>query len=136
DLAWLLGALIGDGSYRDRRDGTIDFTNQDEEVLCRFRRILTGYSLRIGVYKPANRQAVRLYAVSKAFRQWLVDIGLDYSTSCQKHVPEIIFRAPADIKAMFLKGLFDTDGSAGMGTCRLCRLTTCSRRLAEEVQQL
>ena len=39
DLAWLLGAIVGDGSCRDEVDGTIDFTNQDETVLARFRAI-------------------------------------------------------------------------------------------------
>jgi exodeoxyribonuclease V alpha subunit len=136
DLAWLLGALIGDGSYRDRRDGTVDFTNQDNEVLCLFRAILERYRLRVGRYKRADSQATRLYVISMPFRQWLQELGLDYSTACQKRVPALLFQASASLKGRFLRGLFDTDGSVGTGTCRACRLTTCSRQLAQDVQEL
>src|SRR5579884_1258038 len=136
DLAWLLGALLGDDSYRDTRDGTIDFTNQDEEVLQRFRAILESYNLRVGCYKAANRKAIRYYVISRPFRQWLLRLGLEYCTACQKRVPEVIFQASAKIKGAFLRGLFDTDGSAGKGSCRACRLTTCSLPLARDVQNL
>ena len=33
DLCYFLGAIVGDGSYRDRLDGTVDFTNADLAVL-------------------------------------------------------------------------------------------------------
>jgi len=136
DLAWLLGAIIGDGSYRDRKDGTVDFTNQDPQVLCRFRAILESYGLRVCRYTHPSRRAERLYVISKAFRQWLTLLGLDYSTACAKDVPDIIFRSDILLRAAFLRGLFDTDGSAGTGTCRTCRLVTCSQALAQQVQML
>jgi len=136
ELAWLLGVLIGDGSYRDRDDGTIEITNRDEVVLSRSRRILENYHLRVCAHLSPKRRSTRLYAVSRPFRQWLYELGLTYDTACRKQVPEIIFQASACIKAAFLRGLFDTDGSAGTGLCRECRLCTCSRQLAQDIQQL
>ena len=136
DLAWFLGATVGDGSYRDQKDGTVDFTNQDREVLCRYQALLESYRLRVCTYRSAGRNATRLYVVSKAFREWLFRLGLGYSKADAKSVPAGIFRASAAIKSAFLRGLFDTDGSAGRGTIRACRLVTASPVLAEQVQQL
>lgn len=136
ELAWWLGAAIGDGSYRDKADGTVDFTHQDPEILRRFACILEGYGLRVCTYQSPTRTATRLYVISRAFRQWLEHLGLDYCTACAKRVPPLMFQATADMRAAFLQGLFDTDGSAGRGSCRLCRFVTCSPGLAEDVQQL
>lgn len=136
DLAWFLGATIGDGSYRDREDGAVEFTNQDSEILDKYKAILESYGLRVCRYTHPSKRAERLYVISSAFRQWLCLLGLGYTTACQKTVPEIIFEAPSSVKAEFLRGLFDTDGSAGTGTCRTCRLVTCSPSLAKQVQLL
>jgi intein/homing endonuclease len=136
DLAWLLGALVGDGSYRDERDGAVEFVNQDPEILAQVRGILEGYGLRVGSYRRAGDRATRLYVVSRAFRRWLLSLGLANATVPDKQVPEILFRASARCKGAFLRGLFDTDGSAGSGECRLCRLVTASPSLAREVQEL
>ena len=136
DLAWFLGATIGDGSYRDQKDGTVDFTNQDEDVLCKYKAVLESFGLRVCIYRPLERNATRLYVVSKAFRDWLLQLGLGYSTAGSKSIPEAIFRSPAMVKSAFLRGLFDTDGSASQGTIRSCRLVTASPVLAEQVQQL
>lgn len=136
NLAWLLGALVGDGSYRDQRDGTVDLTNQDEAVLRRVRSILESYHLHVGQYKPPTGNATRLFAISRPFRQWLCRLGLDYCKAHEKCVPPLLFQAPACLRAAFLQGLFDTDGSAGIGRCRACRLSTCSSRLARDVQEL
>ena len=136
DLAWFLGALVGDGSYRDLKDGTVDFTNQDSEVLRHYKAILEGYNLRVCTYGHESRSALRLYVISLSFREWLLRLGLSYSKAGAKSVPGIIFQASTTIKAAFLRGLFDTDGSAGRGTIRSCRLVTSSSILAEQVQQL
>ena len=55
-----------------------------------------------------------------------------------KHIPEIIFRASTKSRAAFLRGLFDTDGSAGKegSSNRSVRLVTASEGLADDVQQV
>ena len=74
--------------------------------------------------------------VSRAFRRWLCEVGLGFETAPAKKVPVFLWGASASCRAAFLRGLFDTDGSAGAGNCRLCRLVTSSKVLAEEVQTL
>ncbi len=136
DFAWFLGATVGDGSYRDQKDGTVDFTNQDRTVLCKYQALLESYDLRVCTYRRDGQNATRLYVVSRAFREWLFRIGLRFSKADTKSVPESIFQASAKVKSAFLRGLFDTDGSASRGTLRACRLVTASPVLAEQVQQL
>ena len=136
DLSYLLGVIVGDGSYRDKADGTIDITNQDDTVLSRVKSILTGYGLRVCHYQPKGKPARRLYVVSRVFRRWLQNIGLEYCTAPTKTIPALFFQASAACRAAFLRGLFDTDGSAGQGTCRLVRLITASAALAYATQQL
>jgi exodeoxyribonuclease V alpha subunit len=140
DLAWLLGVIIGDGSCSNKRDGTIELTNMDQEVLGEFRRIMSGYGLHAGEYKKKGARAIRLFVTSRPFREWLLQIGLGYHTAREKRIPEIIFRSPAKIRGAFLRGLFDTDGSVTSPNrplvFRCVRLATSSQLLAKETQEL
>jgi hypothetical protein len=136
ELAWWLGAVVGDGSYRDHRDGRVDLASQDHGVLTRARSLLEGYGLRVGTYQRLRPPLTRLYVSSWAFRAWLEVIGLRFVTGPHKSVPEPVFRARAAVRAAFLRGLFDTDGSAEAGATRSCRFVTSSLQLAAEVQQL
>ncbi len=135
-LAYLLGALVGDGSYRDAKDGTVDFTNQDADVLSLVEETLTAYGLRVCRYQRAGQKATRLYVVSLAFREWLCEMRLDYTLAKDKIVPPCVFAASASVRGAFLRGLFDTDGSAGIGSCRGVRFVSASAALAHDVQQL
>ena len=128
DLAWWLGAVLGDGSVRDRRDGTIEFHSREPELIARF----TGYAelyfnAKVKRYKKSSA------IIAKAVRQWLEALGVDYVTAASKTVPEAIFRSPARCRAEFLRGLFDTDGSVD---ARQIRYVTTSKRLAQSVQVL
>jgi ribonucleoside-diphosphate reductase alpha chain len=52
-----------------------------------------------------------------------------------KHVPEPIFRAPQEITAAFLRGLFDADGTVSTPSQRpMIALSSISERLIREVQ--
>lgn len=132
DLAWLLGVIVGDGSYRDQKDGTVDITNMDREVLDRTEAIFASYGLRPMRYQTKTR-AVRLYVVSRAFRQWLLSLGLKYVKAQNKHVPVAVLNSTPACRGAFLQGLFDTDGSAGTNNCRF---VTSSRDLGNDVQLL
>lgn len=140
DLAWLLGVIIGDGSCSNKRDGTVDLTNMDPEILEEFRRIMSGYGLHVGEYKKKDTRAIKLFVTSLPFREWLLQIGLGYHTAREKRIPEIIFRSPAKMRGAFLRGLFDTDGSVTSPNrplaFRYVRLATSSQLLAKETQEL
>ncbi|WP_309719350.1 helix-hairpin-helix domain-containing protein [Armatimonas sp.] len=137
-LAYLLGLIVGDGSYRDQKDGTIDLTSMDAEIQEAYEKTLTSFGLRVCRYAPKGSRAIRLYIVSRAFRAWLLELGLHYASARAKRIPEIIFRASTASRAAFLRGLFDTDGSAGKegSSNRSVRLVTASSKLADDVQQL
>ena len=105
------------------------------QCLNRVETILTGYGLRVCYYQGKG-DARRLYVASRAFRRWLLDLGLDYVTAEHKKIPAVMFNASSTCRAAFLRGLFDTNGSAGIGSSSQLRLITSSPQLAREVQTL
>jgi len=134
-LAWLLGVIVGDGSYVDKRDGTIEITNMDTEVFTRSKHLLQGFGLHVGTYRPIGNAALRIYTSSRPFRDWLRALGMDFVTAHDKHVPWIIFAGSSESRAAFLQGLFDTDGSVS-ARIHSVRLSTSSDRLAHDVLRL
>lgn len=131
DLAWWLGATVGDGSYTDTRDGTIDFTNSDASMIRRWRSVVASLGLRSSCRRVRN--IWRTYVVARALRGVLLDLGLAFVRAPEKRAPNGIDDAPAPVRAAFLQGLFDTDGSVGRGSVRF---TTASLALARDVQRL
>jgi exodeoxyribonuclease V alpha subunit len=132
ELSWWLGVTVGDGSYRDRRDGTIDISNMDVEILSEWRRISESYGLNVGQYEMRDNKATRLYVVSWAYRRFLENMGLGFEKAAMKRVPEIIWKASDKSRAAFVRGLMDTDGSVGSQV----RLTTACLDLARDIQQI
>jgi exodeoxyribonuclease V alpha subunit len=131
DLAWALGVIVGDGCCRDQRDGFIDLTNQDLDLIDRYRTVFEQFGLSVSV-RPA-RNYFRVYFCSVPLRRWLKSLGLEHVRAEGKAVPRVIFGAPAPVRGAFLRGLFDTDGSVGQINVRF---TTASRRLATEAHLL
>jgi intein/homing endonuclease len=131
EFAWALGVIVGDGCYRNRRDGMIDVTNQDRDLIDRYRSVLEPLGLHVGVRTKANQY--RVYFISRPLRRWLKRLGLGYALSPDKRSPAVIWQAPAGVRAGFLRGLFDADGSVGD---RNVRFTSASRELVREVHDL
>lgn len=127
-LAWWLGALLGDGSMRDTRDGTLEFHARDGVVVDQFCTLAT----RFFKVKP-RRYPNKVYIISRAVRAWLYKLGLHYVTAASKTIPECIYRSPIETRAAFVQGLFDTDGCVDS---RGLRYVSTSRALADGVQQL
>lgn len=131
DLAWALGVIIGDGCCRDQRDGMIDLTNQDRDLLDKYREIWETFGLRV-TCRPA-RNHYRVYFCSVPLRRWLARLGLGHERAEEKRTPSVIWEASVEVRAAYLRGLFDTDGSVGDQNVRY---TTASLRLAREVHAL
>jgi exodeoxyribonuclease V alpha subunit len=130
DIAWLIGALVGDGCVTNTKDGRIDLTTQDESILNQFESICKGYGLKVTI-RCRDNNTWQPYFHSKPFRKMLDMIGLGYNRAPDKCIPFIFWRAKPEIKGKFLQGLFDTDGSIGKTAIRL---TTSSSDLAKDVQ--
>ncbi|QDZ22718.1 ATP-dependent DNA helicase PIF1 [Chloropicon primus] len=125
DLAWVFGILVGDGSYRDTRDGAVDLTNNDTALLDLFKTICEReLGVRVCSYK--NRR----YFCCQAAREFLFDCGFEYVIAPQKKVPWVVRSSPKKVQRAFLKGLFDADGGVNRTSVHLI---SASRQLIKEV---
>jgi intein/homing endonuclease len=131
ELAWALGVIVGDGCYRDQRDGMIDVTNQDEGLHAAFRRAFEPMGLVVTTRPVGNH--FRTYFCSVPLRRWLSRLGLGHHLAHEKATPDVVFGADVPCRAAYLRGLFDADGSVGRINVRF---TTASSRMAAEVQEL
>ncbi|HEY5552412.1 MAG TPA: AAA family ATPase, partial [Opitutaceae bacterium] len=137
DISLLLGYLVGDGSYDERKDGDIRLTNADRSLVRNFARILREqFGVRPTLSRStAHKTAPTWYVISRTLREWLIAAGLDHATARTKKVPFSILQSPRPVQAAFLRGLFDTDGSASGNGTRVV-LATSSARLAEQVRMM
>ena len=133
-MAWAIGAMVGDANCSDRKDGMIDLTNQDVELIRVYKTQMESLGLKVtSKPKPENEKTKRIYFCSKPLRRSLERLGMGYELSPAKRIPRAIFGATVSVRGAFLKGLFDTDGSCGGIKVRF---TTSSIQLAKDVQTL
>ena len=137
EIALLLGYLVGDGAYAERKDGDVRLTNADRTLVRNYARILRKhFGLRPTLSRSTtHKTAPTWYVISKSFREWLAAAGLGFVTARVKSVPSAVLRSPRDVQAAFLRGLFDTDGSASGNGTRVV-LATTSFLLAEQVRMM
>jgi intein/homing endonuclease len=114
EVAYLLGVLCGDGSLNNHtkdnrwRKSRIGLTNSNLTIL---KKSIRAYreSFLGGTISHSSKNEYNLG--SKKLRSLLDSIGLN-TTSIKKEIPDIIFDSPKTVTAAFVRGLFDTDGSA------------------------
>lgn len=131
DVAYLLGALIGDGSINNIEDSdrSVHLTNIDGECVTAADR---------GVKKLGCemwRTCFMSLGITPAgkIKPLLLALGMSH-LSYDKRIPDAIIESPKSVAAAFLRGLFDTDGcvcQAGNVT-----ITTVSLGLSRDVQSL
>lgn len=143
--AYLTGLLIGDAHISKN---SIVITSVDEETI----NFLLSYESPSGVrfvrknrgdpkcppafaaVLPSKRMGVK-WSYANAARVLAGELGLDFALSCDKKVPEKIWRGSLAAKRSFLQGLFDTDGTA-ISRDGGVELGSCSLELLEGVQML
>ncbi len=134
DMCWLIGALIGDGCYTDKKDGTVEFAGPSKtELLDEATIIFESYGLIVNSHDRNNKK-YSIYVVSKNFREFLLSIGLGYTKARDKSIPDIFFKLGVKERAALLSGLFDTDGSVSKKGS--IRFRTSSPTLAVNVKML
>ncbi len=112
EFAHYLGWLIGDGSTSGTTVASIYGSQEDrDEVLPRHAELLE----RINGERPIkpSEQAngtVQLRLARRAFKRFTEALGIRAVKGPEKTVPWSIERAPAEIMAAFLRGLYDADG--------------------------
>ena len=116
DLAWLLGAFVGDGSaYLHRGHACAKFVNNDLTLRRRFahawQRVTCGWSSETqgvsGFRQGATVGALALNGAS-IFVQWLREQC--YTEDGYKRVPQIVLNADGPTMVAFLEGYNATDG--------------------------
>jgi replicative DNA helicase len=144
----LLAHLLGDGCVLPRQP--IHYTSADPENLdavetaaaaafgITARRVTQGSWHHTYLPSPFHLTHGKRNPIST----WWASLGLTDCRSWQKHVPDVVFRAPRPQVALFLRHLWATDGSLTIGRGRdgravvRCSYASTSRRLVDGVQQL
>ena len=141
---WLLGFLIGDGSFRN---GCPKFSSADTELVERVSLVLhDDYEVRklAGTYDYGINIKHELYEQYRSencfrkrfnrYREIISDLGLDDTHSHTKFIPEVYKDASYDQRLELIRGLMDSDGSAeGNAKATFC---TTSEQLARDMQEL
>jgi S-adenosylmethionine synthetase len=104
DYAYLLGLLVGDGSYTGYGIIWIAAPETEEK-----RNIQNLYKRLFG--KRGEIYEHKVFMAGVEMRAYLEYLGLAYHRAWEKEVPWSIFQAPKNVMAAFLRGLFDTDGT-------------------------
>lgn len=120
--AYLLGFIVGDGSY-------IPGYNRAELTLCTNEKkaCLTYFdsSLIRTVTEKDKRGYTRLYT----------EANFIFSDQNKEHLPKLIYSFPKEKQAAFIAGLFDSDGSYQETNGRL-RFSSQHKTIVEEVRRL
>lgn len=128
----LLGYLTGDGSVTTRKGVSIH--TEEPDIIEDARFLLQELGGSAGVSPDKRRK--RLVAVRCAgvqFRDFLDFLGLAHVKAGGKQVPWAVLVSPEEIVKEYLKGYFESDGSASGD---VVEALTKSPRLAEQVQVL
>lgn len=112
DLAYLLGALVGDGHFeRGERRPAFVITCGDQDMLAELQRIAQqhfGYTPKIHQYGTAAPHL----KFSQRCGKVMLGMGAVAETAAKKLVPSAIMQGPRACAIGFLQGIFDADGSA------------------------
>ena len=117
DLAWLLGAYVGDGSIEvaDAKDGGLRWARVTfaipgkKRCYAKLMRIMGDLCPEVPPKERSDGRATRWASVELV--EWLHSLGM-VGTARTKRVPEWAFSAPEEIRAAFIAGYIDTDGHA------------------------
>lgn len=109
DLAFLLGALVSEGSYHQNQ---VLFSNKDTTFYNEIKKIIKKQFPEIQLYERKVKGAceeLSIYSIKAV--SFLENIGLKKVKSDKKEIPFTILQSKKETITSFLKGLFEGDGS-------------------------
>jgi intein/homing endonuclease len=141
DTFWLMGLLIGDGSYNVARNTKCVVKHSEVEIKVKLEKILTqlvGTTWAKSVVEYNGKPSYYLYRIPAVISRYMYFYGLKPAIHFEKTIPESINTSKASYKIALLKGLFDSDGGiTGTSTVGFhVDYTTVSEKLAREVSEL
>jgi DNA gyrase subunit A len=137
DLAFLLGALVAEGSIRK---DCIDFVNTEGDLadafIEKFQRQFPNCKLHRWLREPnsyGKKDWWQMQIVSQFVVKLFRNLGF-IGKSHEKEIPDSILRSPKNVVAAFLRGMFEGDGSVEKSGRSLLRisLTSTSEELLKQ----
>jgi len=156
---WLLGFLLGDGSFRH---GRLSFSTADLELVPKIEsKLMPGYKIkRLSEYEYSivftnmitQKNALREHfktlrrssnggfikneqsTSSHHYVQTIINLGLNNKLSHEKFIPREFFSGSLNQRMELIRGLIDSDGHIGRNGC----ITFCStsESLAKDFQEM
>ncbi len=109
DLAFLLGALVSEGSFHQKK---IFFCNSDNKYYEDVKKILLSQFKGLKLYEreiKGNCKELEVY--HQKVVQFLINLGLKNVKSIGKEIPFSVLKSKKEHVVSFLKGLFEGDGT-------------------------
>jgi phosphate starvation-inducible PhoH-like protein len=107
DFAYMMGALTGDGCLTSRN--RVILSSADEPIVSAFHAMAERLGLH--VFPNGKGRPYDHIIASAQLYQLLEHLGMSTGKARAKRIPHSILKAPQNIVAAFLRGLFDTDGT-------------------------
>lgn len=136
-LCYLIGLLIGYGSYSNKRDYSVELVIHKniigikEKYVEYFEEI---FGEKCKIYDYQKRNIWKLIVNSKHIRKFLELCGLDYVKDNNKTIPWVVLENTRESHISCLRGLFDSDGGGIKKNC--VHFTTTSHQLALDIQNV
>lgn len=129
---YLLGCLLGDGWFSEKKF-YIGFCTNDDEMIKNIASL--GYNIKKDQKNPKD---IHYEIRDKHFKGLISKLGLLGKHAESKFIPECYKNAPTEVKLELIKGLFDTDGTCSVskvGKVR-CGYRTISKQLAFDIRDI
>lgn len=136
DVSFLLGWLVGDGSFNKHYVAWF-FSEDDksaEECLRRGIEKMGGNPLSHTYVMSKNEYKIQYNEGTTVYKNVMSLMGSLMEKSRDRRLPEVVWRLSSRSLAFFLKGLFTADGY--VDNDRAVRLTSASLQMLKEVQLL
>lgn len=130
---YLLGCLLGDGSFRYRYGKGVDFTNADLELLNSVDSILQKYNCYLKKYAKYG-YAVKSKSADNYINLIIKYFGLNNLKSGDKFIPKEYIYNSVHIRKEIIRGLLDTDGYNRLG--KGIEYSTKSKHLKDSVVEI
>lgn len=126
---WLMGFLIGDGSFAD---GSLGFSTAESDILNRVTQLAISYGDEVKQHSGDNYCDFRI--VGNHIRRILYNYGLMNHRSYEKFIPKPYIINTSKIRLEVLRGLNDSDGYVDANKSGYVEYSTTSLQLSHDVK--
>jgi hypothetical protein len=133
--AYLLGVLVGDGSYNNAKDYRVEVVRAHDYFSTLAMLFESVWDVQLTKNPKFGSGCGRFYFHNRDVRNHLIDLGLDYVAGADKKIPKSILCGSRKEQIDFIAGLLFTDGSIDAKRGRVC-FVTISPHIAMQLQLL